>query len=302
MTFQALKKYITHLYTTRSDNTNIWINDSGQAQGRYFNSTLTSVFQAIRSSSDHRIIGYHGLARSYGNDNGDLSLWRLLDHAANDDESVELDRLCRLLHAINFYRQVQSADQNLYLNVHARLLAAVEGNHGAAFRRILNTLELPHQHIVLELPAIVKNQGWMLNHIAENYQRNGFRLAINVSSTEQGLELLKRRHFDTIRIDSNTVQDIASLKKLLHAAKTAKTKLIFKRVETNTTCQLLSQLTTNNQEEFFMAGFLFDWPTALLPLHDQTGRRSKFQLMQTSSDAFAQNLTKTQRAGQVSGR
>jgi len=72
--------------------------------------------------------------------------------------SNELDRLCRLLHAINFYRQPQAFGQDLYLNVHSRLLAAIQHNHGAAFRRNLDTLELPHQHIVLELPSSLPNQ------------------------------------------------------------------------------------------------------------------------------------------------
>ena len=61
MAFAALQKYITHLYTTKSANTNIWINDAGQAQGRYFQSTLTSVFQPIRSSFGLPVVGYQGL-------------------------------------------------------------------------------------------------------------------------------------------------------------------------------------------------------------------------------------------------
>jgi hypothetical protein len=47
-----------------------------------------------------------------------------------------------MLHAINFFRQAGQA-RRLYLNVHDRLLSAVSSNHGHAFRRILDALELP---------------------------------------------------------------------------------------------------------------------------------------------------------------
>ena len=104
-----------------------------------------------------------------------LSLWRLLDHAASDDESVELDRLCRMLHAINFFRQNEAEQADLYLNVHDRLLSAVSSNHGHAFQRILDALGLPIERIVLQLPTVTTNQSWLLNYVADNYRRNGFR-------------------------------------------------------------------------------------------------------------------------------
>jgi hypothetical protein len=60
--------------------------------------------------------------------------------------------------------------------VHARLLAAVNNNHGVAYRRILAALELPHERIVLQLPVVTPNQRWLLNYVLDNYRRNGFRL------------------------------------------------------------------------------------------------------------------------------
>jgi hypothetical protein len=54
------------------------------------------------------------------------------------------------------------------LSVHARLLAAVDGNHGTAFSRILKVLDLPQQRVVLQLPVIVEHQGWLANYVADN--------------------------------------------------------------------------------------------------------------------------------------
>jgi EAL domain-containing protein (putative c-di-GMP-specific phosphodiesterase class I) len=267
MAYAALQKYITHLYTTKSTNTNIWINDAEQAQGRYFQSTLTSVFQAIRSSFALQVVGYQGLARSYLSNqetSEGLSLWRLLDHAANDDESIELDRLCRLVHAINFYRQPQAFGQDLYLNVHSRLLAAIQQNHGASFRHILDTLELPHQHIVLELPAITANQRWIMTHVADNYRRNGFRIALNLSTIEQGIELVKQGYVDAVKLDSSACTDLVALTKLLKVTEKNKTNVIIKRLDNEQQYRALEQLSQQLQQEIMLQGFLFDQPASSL--------------------------------------
>ena len=267
MAFAALQKYITHLYTTKSANTNIWINDAGQAQGRYFQSTLTSVFQPIRSSFGLPVVGYQGLARSYLSNqetSEGLSLWRLLDHSANDDESIELDRLCRLIHAINFYRQPQAFGQDLYLNVHSRLLAAIQQNHGASFRHILDTLELPHQHIVLELPAITTNQRWIMTHVADNYRRNGFRIALNLTSAKQGIELVKQGYVDAVKIDGSANIDLASIEKLLAVSERNRTNVIVKRLEHEPHYRAIEQLSQRIKREVLLQGFLFDQPSSSL--------------------------------------
>jgi len=275
MAFPALKKYITHLYTTKGSNTNIWIDDMGQAQGRYFNSTLTSAFQPLRSSLDLQIVGYQGLARSYAphqKSEMGLSLWRLLDHAASDDESVELDRLCRLLHAINFYRQPQAFGQDLYLNVHSRLLAAIQHNHGASFRHILDTLELPHQHIVLELPQSSPNQRWLLNHVTDNYQNNGFRLAVNVNSMEQAIELTKHRHVDAVKLESSLIDDVDALADLVTVARNNNTNVIIKKLDDESQYRAIVQMAQANKQELYLQGFLFDKPSS--SLFSQSVKRS----------------------------
>jgi len=267
MAYPALKKYITHLYTTRGNNTNIWINNDGQAQGRYFNSTLTSAFQVIRSSLDLQIVGYQGLARSYTPDQQSelgLSLWRLLEHGASDDESVELDRLCRLVHTINFYRQPQAFGQDLYLNVHARLLAAIQHNHGAAFRQVLDKLELPHQHIVLELPASSANQRWLLKHVSDNYRHNGFRIAVNVNSIAEAAELVQRQLVHAIKLDAGLCNDDYALTKLISLAGDHNTTLIVKRLEQDTTFRVIEEFTQSGKQEVYVQGYLFDKPGASL--------------------------------------
>ena len=225
------------------------------------------ILQTLRSTLDLQIVGYQGLARSYApNQQGamGLSLWRLLDHSASDDESVELDRLCRLLHAINFYRQPQALGQDLYLNVHSRLLAAVQHNHGAAFRRILDTLELPHQHIVLELPQSSPNQRWMTRHVSDNYQQNGFRIAVNVSGMDQAIELIRHQHVAAVKLDVSMVADLDALARLGALAHASRTSVIIKKVEDLQDYQGIEKTARDHQHEIYVQGFLFDQPDASL--------------------------------------
>ena len=69
--------------------------------------------------------------------------------AADDASLVSLDRLSRLVHAINYF--AADGDRKLVLNVHNRLLAAVADDHGAAFRRALQSLGLPLDRFVIQM-------------------------------------------------------------------------------------------------------------------------------------------------------
>ncbi|MFZ6673102.1 EAL domain-containing protein [Undibacterium sp. Xuan67W] len=259
----ALQQYLSHLNSSHSASSTICLDETGRARGRYFNSTLTSAFQAIRSADDQCVVAYEAYARSYSSVDQGLNIWRLLDHAANDAESVELDRLCRILHAVNFYRQPDSAQRDLYLSVHTRLLAAIEGNHGMAFRRILDLLGLPHQQIVLQLPLIAPSQRWVLTHVADNYRRNGFRIGVNAASLDQARELLERVQPDSIKIDITHANNADAQQQLLEKAQRVNCKVIFKRIDNDARFNAL-QVSNTDQYPYYLQGFLFDLPRANL--------------------------------------
>lgn len=264
MSFPVLNKYLAILSHTPGNETSVWLDAQGRAQGKYFNSTLTSVFQPIRAMGTEQIIGYEAFARSYSENDAGLSLWKLLDHAANDDESVELDRLCRMLHAINFFRQPEAVDANLYLAVHDRLLTAVSTNHGIAFRRILEGLGLPINKIILQLPAVTEHQGWLLSYVADNYRRNGFRHAVNVANAAEALALLERVRPDVIKIDAREIVPMASNLKLLEVAQQRGIQVIFKRMENCKTLVLLTQLAAVTGQDIHAQGYVWDIPNSSL--------------------------------------
>jgi EAL domain-containing protein (putative c-di-GMP-specific phosphodiesterase class I) len=262
--FPALEQYLSHLYQNTQADTRVWLDASGRAQGQFFNSTLTSAFQPIRTIRSGKVVGYEGFARTYSSIDQGLCIWKLLDHAASDDESVELDRLCRMLHAINFFRQPQALDNDLYLSVHARLLAAVDGNHGTAFSRVLKVLGLPQEKIVLQLPVIVEHQSWLLNYVADNYRRNDFRIALNAADAAEALMLIEHVGPELVKLDSRQLVDDGPALRLLLRCKEEGIRVIFKRVENEEAFQALSRLSVRSGVDFYAQGYWWNLPSASL--------------------------------------
>lgn len=264
MPYPGLEHYLAKLHGNTQAGMHLWLDEEGRAQGRYFNSTLTSAFQPIRMLDSGLVTGYEGFARSYSGTDQGLCLWKLLDHAANDDESVELDRLCRMLHSINFFRQPDAESHDFYLSVHARLLAAVEGNHGTAFSRVLKVLDLPKEKVVLQLPAILEHQSWLLNYVADNYRRNGFRIAVNAVDAYDALSLLDRVRPEVIKLDVRQLSQDIPVVQLLSRCQERGVRVIFKRVETGEARDALLRIASRTGLPIQAQGFLWDLPTALL--------------------------------------
>jgi len=268
MKYPALEKYLARLNDTVKEESRVWLDAEGRAQGKYFNTTLTSAFQPIRvfgspDVAEASIVAQEGFARSYAQDDSGLHLWRLLDQAASDDESVALDRLCRVLHTVNFYRQTDDI-VSLHLSVHARLLAAVDSNHGIAFRRILNLLELPHDKIVLQMPLVTANQGWLLNYVLDNYRRNGFKLGTSASDAREALKLLDKVKPDLIKVDARELNNEADTERLLCQTAALGIQVVFKRVENPQVGARLQQFSRELAQPVYAQGYLWDMPGASL--------------------------------------
>ncbi|MBK4734331.1 EAL domain-containing protein [Noviherbaspirillum pedocola] len=242
MTYPLLNEYIERLPRVASPERRIWIDAGGAALGRYFQCTLTSVFQPLRALATGRVHGYEAFIRSVSGDVPALSVWKLLEGAASDAESIELDCLCRMLHAINFWRQPAAGDADLYLSVHERLLAAVAGDHGVVFRRVLAGLGLPIGRIVLQLPGAGAAPRFLLERVAANYRRNGFRIALNAASAAEGLRLVEQYEVDVLKLNAREIIDADAIEALAEACEARSVTLVFKRVEAGTVAAALQAL------------------------------------------------------------
>lgn len=264
MAYPELDAYLARLPGADRRDAKVWRDAGGRVQGRYFQCTLTSVFQPIRAFGENSIVAFEAYARSYSDSDDGLSLWRLLEQAASDDESVQLDRLCRMLHAANFFRQAQAAAADLYLSVHDRLLAAVTGNHGCVFRRILEGLGLPVEAVVLQLPAAQNNSPALLNFVADNYRMSGFRLALNVANARQALPMLERLRPHAVKVDAREITDIGAVRELLVHAFSYGTRVVFKRLESTAALQRLEELLRTIDLPLYAQGYRLDMPQPAL--------------------------------------
>lgn len=252
---------------------NLFVGNDGRIAARFFNARLSSVFQAIRSEQNLELLAYEAMVRSFSINDTGLSILKLLEHATTDDESIELDRLCRLLHVLNFFRQNSGPNIDLYLSVHSRLLTAVAGNHGAAFQRVLTSLDIPQQRIVLQLPAITPSQGWAVAHVAKNYRRNGFRFAVHARTVEQACELLDSVNPDVLKLNAEnalTENELGRFDKLLSTAARQQCRVILRKVDQ---INWLRQRPTSSQQPtaFGIQGNAVDIARSVLPASPHNG-------------------------------
>lgn len=259
----ALHTYLERLRDAGPD-ASIWSAHEGKVVGRFFRARLTSVFQAVREIDSGRAVGFEGYVRNDAEGDQGLSPWRVLDQAAGDSDSIALDRLCRVLHAVNFFRQPEAAGRDLYLSVDTRLLSGVGSNHGMAFLQVLRRLELPQRQIVLQLPAVPPEQNWLLNYVSDNYRRNGFRLAVRANDLRHAAYLLDHVRPDVIKLDVRHAALRDEALTLLRDAAGRGVKLVFNKVDSTEVAAPLAELAGLSGLAVFAQGFLWDVPRAAL--------------------------------------
>lgn len=230
MPYSTLDSYLSRLARDEASDAKLWMDSEGRIQGQFFNCALTSQFQPVLDL-EGQVQGFDAHTHSYSKQDQGLSVWRLLNNAASDKESIELDRLCRILHVLNFFRQAGNEQGSLLIGVHERLLAAVSSNHGAVFRRILDGLELPVDRILLQLPQASPDRLWMIGFVVDNYRRNGFKIATHAASADEAARQLEQLRPDLIRIDVHAAGNVERLAYVIEHADALGSTLLFSRVD-----------------------------------------------------------------------
>lgn len=175
--------------------------------GEWYGCRVSSVFQPIVDPASGRPRGHEAFLRCFGKGGQrELSPWSLFSANASDERLIAFDRLVRMVHTLNF-RTAFGSDQLLFLNVHGRLLAAVNKDHGAYFRRALEACGVAPEQVVIETPTAASHQTGLLAFVLGNYRNNGFRVAVNVDSAAQWQLISSRIKTDYVKIDSRSVLD-----------------------------------------------------------------------------------------------
>jgi len=117
---------------------------NGAVEGHFGAIRLQSVFKprATISSGTPHVAAHAASLRAYGGANTGLDAEKVIPvrdlfAAARDGKAVVyLDRLCRLVHTLNYLRQTGETG-SLFLHVHARHVAGVATEHGRYFEQVL---------------------------------------------------------------------------------------------------------------------------------------------------------------------
>jgi EAL domain-containing protein (putative c-di-GMP-specific phosphodiesterase class I) len=169
---------------------------------------------------------------------------------ADAPQLVGLDRLTRMLHAINFFGAGHTG--LLFLNVHEQLLKSVKYDHGRHFSAALLALGLNPARVVVELPETALAHRGFVDYLIKSYQGYGFKVAGNLHHCGQIASNPHLGRFDFIKIDANKVLHEYMARALIHYAARLKIPLIFKRVDDAGQLRMLQQFPVR-----FMQGSLF---------------------------------------------
>lgn len=227
---EALLAYLASLPGRPKSGHLLWRDELGQVQGRFHQCSLGSAFAPIVRLADRAVTGHAGTVRTYAGEHVGLAAWNLFALASDDAALVALDRLCRLVHAVNYF--ASGGDGTLVLNVHNRLLAAVAEDHGAAFRRAVQALGLPQRQIVIQVPASANDNLPLLLQVVGNYRRNGFAVGLQAKDPAEAGALIAHARPDWLRLDMSRLWTDRQLAALRATAEEAGVTLSGRHVDT----------------------------------------------------------------------
>jgi EAL domain-containing protein (putative c-di-GMP-specific phosphodiesterase class I) len=157
----------------------------------------------------------------------------------DDQQLVELDRLSRTLHVLNFFGRERHG--MLFLNVHERLLKSVRYDHGRQFSTIVKSFGLLPTRIVIEIPEPAAAHKTFLNNLTRSYRSHGFRVAANLPGAGHILTMNEIEKPDFIKIDAGIAIRDSIVKPLAGYANRLGVPLIFKRIDTDQQLRTLQQ-------------------------------------------------------------
>ncbi|MXS83062.1 EAL domain-containing protein [Nitrosomonas oligotropha] len=207
--------------------------DNGWISGYFYQCELTSVFQPIFSIDQGKTIAHAAYVRSKSNEEIALWPWQVFAMASKDDQLIELDRLCRAIHSLNYYFNHTSRSDHLFVEVHPRLLESVKDDHGRAFENFLDLIGVKTSRVVIEIPAIVNRNWKLLQHVIGNYRSRGYRIAANYSGTSSDwMAELGSLYPDVVRISASDLMRHKTISELADTVHSFGAGLLVRDIET----------------------------------------------------------------------
>jgi len=183
---------------------------AGQVEGRFGELRLATEFQPIyHAGTEDRVVGHDAVLQAFQSD-ARLAASARVFHDADIGSIINLDRLCRTIHMLN-YLPIAHEENHLFLQVHPRHVLGVKRDHGAYFEEVIFRCGLQPRRVVITVPItpLYDRQLKLLLEGLKNYQNRGYGTAIKFDDkvNEQFLErycieFLYRVTPDFVRLDS----------------------------------------------------------------------------------------------------
>jgi EAL domain-containing protein (putative c-di-GMP-specific phosphodiesterase class I) len=168
----------------------------------FTDSRLSSVFQPVVAASAMQVVGHSAFIRCEPDNKDIVSPWEIFSLATKDSVLVKLDRLCRTVHALNYFCAA-AGPGDLFVSVQPRLLESVKDDHGNAFAKVLDLIGIPTSRVVIEIPGEVNRNWKLLGRVIGNYRSRGYRIAANHSGTsDRWMAELGNLYPDIVRLEA----------------------------------------------------------------------------------------------------
>lgn len=207
--------------------------DDGCIIGHFSNNRLSSVFQPVVDANSRQVIGHAAYVRCEPDHKNVVPPWGIFALAAEDTLLVKLDRLCRTLHAINYF-SIALGPGDLFVSVQPRLLESVKDDHGRAFAEVLDLIGVATSRVVIEIPAEVNRDWRLLKHVIGNYRSHGYRIAANHSgASDNWMAELGSLYPDIVRQDASALLQHNGSDSLLDTVHRFGAALLVRDIETS---------------------------------------------------------------------
>lgn len=152
--------------------------DGTRVRGHFDGMTLDSVYQPLFAADTLRPRAFEALLRPTGPDGSPWAPPRAFAACRDRSAVVAFDRLCRVLHVLNFTGQTVVPGE-LWLNVSADHLVNVRGEHGQVFEALLKLCGLTPGDVVLEILESRIDDLAHLSRAVNSYRQRGYRVALD---------------------------------------------------------------------------------------------------------------------------
>lgn len=206
MNIKELQSYFGEWNGLRDNRARALQFDDCGAYGNFGDLRLYSVFQPIVSRLDGHTAAHEALLRARNSRNVAVTPAAAFELPESSAAVVYLDRLCRMVHAVNFFHLGEQRG-DLFLNVDFRHVLSVEsGDHGRTMETLLGHCGLTPTQVVLEVIESHIDHLALLEQAILGYRRRGFRVAIDdFGAQDSNFDRLWRLTPDVVKIDRTLV-------------------------------------------------------------------------------------------------